>query len=125
VRLEIHYRWQIQSHTGRWIKTRYAASDEFIRKQHLEAIPIEGSRTEQVVLDQPAELIAASFHGPRPIQSVLIWPCKIAGQDGRISLMGLPSNYTITQEGEEWVVMLNGVLLMYRGPGPVQIESKA
>jgi hypothetical protein len=38
--------------------------------------------------------------------------------------MGLPSNYTITQEGEEWVVMLNGVLLMYRGPGPVRIERK-
>ena len=123
MKVEIHYRWRVKSSAGKWFNTRHMATEESIRKQHSEATPVEGSRTEQIVLDQLAELLAAMPKSQRPDLSVLIWPCTIPGRDGRIPLKGLPDNYSVTQEGEEWVVMLNHEFLMYRGPVPVRIEA--
>ena len=125
MRVEIQYRWRVKSPAGRWFNTRHTATEESIRKEHPEATPVQGTRTERVVLDQPAELLAAGAHGPRAHSSVLIWPCTIPGRDGRIVLSGIPSNYTVTQEGEDWVVMLDATLEMYRGPGPVRIEARS
>ena len=122
MKVEIRYRWRVKSPAGRWFNTRHAASEETIRKQHPEAVAIEGSRTEQIILDQPAELLQARLHRYKPCPSVLIWPCEIPGQNGRILLLGEPSHYTIEQVGEEWVVMQNETVLVYRGPGPVRIQ---
>lgn len=124
MRVEIHYRWRVKSPAGRWFNTRHAATEESIRQQYPEATPVEGSRTERLVLDQPAELLAAGAHGPRAHLSVLIWPCTIPGRDGHITLSGRPGDYTIAKEGDDWVVKLNGAVEMYRGPGPVRIEAK-
>jgi hypothetical protein len=123
MKIEIRYRWRVRSPDDRWFNTRYAASEESIRKQHPDAVPVGGTREERIILDQPAELIAASLHSPRTSPSVLIWPCTIPGRDGLIPLTAPLSHYTVTQEGEEWVVMLNEEVLMYRGPGPVRIEA--
>ncbi|NMM78843.1 hypothetical protein B2J88_48845 [Rhodococcus sp. SRB_17] len=123
MRVEICYRWRIQSPAGRWFTTRHSASEEAIRKEHPEAMPVEGSRTERIILDQPAELVCAGFHSPHATPSVLIWPCSIPGREGRIPLGGQVSDYTVTQDGENWVVMLHGTTLMYRGAGPVRVEA--
>lgn len=123
MKVEIHYRWRVQSPAGKWFNTRYMATEEAIRKQHPEATAVEGSCIEQIVLDQPAELLAAMPNSQKPDLSILVWPCTIPGRDGRIPLKGLPSNYTVSQEGDDWVVMLNHEFLMYRGTGPVRIEA--
>jgi hypothetical protein len=71
MKVEIHYRWRVQSSAGKWFNTRHMATEEFIRKQLPEATPVEGSRTEQIVLDQPAEMLAAMPNSQRPDLSVL------------------------------------------------------
>lgn len=88
MKVEIHYRWRVKSSAGKWFTTRHMATEASIRKQHPEATPVEGSRTEQVVLDQLAEMLAAMPNSQRPDLSVLIWPCTIPGRDGRIPLKG-------------------------------------
>ena len=123
MKAEIHYRWRLKSSAGKWFNNRHIATEESIRKQHPEATPVEGSCTEQIVLDLPAEMIAVMPNAQRPDLPVLIWPCTTPERDGRIPLKGLPDNYSVTQEGEEWVVMLNNEFLMYRGPGPGRIEA--
>ena len=105
MKVEINYRWRVKSSAGKWFNTRHMATEESVRKQHPEATPVEGSRTEQIVLDQPAEMLAAMPNSQRPDLSVLIWPCTIPGRDGRITLKGLPDNYSVTQEGEDWVML--------------------
>lgn len=75
------------------------------------------------MLDQPAELLAAMPNSQKPDLSVLIWPCTIPERDGRIPLKGSPVNYTVSQECDDWVVLLNLEFLMYRGTGPVRIEA--
>lgn len=88
--LLIHYRWRVKSSAGKWFNTRHMATEESIRKQHSEATPVEGSRTEEIAMDQPAEMPAAMSNSQRLDLSVLIWPCPIPGRDGRIPLKGLP-----------------------------------
>ena len=75
------------------------------------------------MLDQPAELLAALPNSQKPDLSVQIWPCTIPERDGAIPLKGLPCNSTVSQEGDDWVVMLNHEFLMYCGPGPVRIVA--
>ncbi|NMM81038.1 hypothetical protein B2J86_08910 [Acidovorax sp. SRB_14] len=122
MKVEIHYRWRVQSPAGRWRATRYSASEEAIRKEFPEATPVQGTRTERIILDQPAELVCASFHSPHAKLSVLIWPCTIPGRDGRIPLGGHVSDYTVTQDGADWVVVLHGTTDAPR-PGPVRVEA--
>lgn len=90
MKVEIHYRWRVKSSAGKWFNIRHIVTEESIRKQHPEATPVEGSRTEQIVLDQPADILAAMPNSRRPDLSVLIWPCTIPGRGGRIPLKGLP-----------------------------------
>ena len=100
MRVELCYRWRVLSPVGRWRATRCSASEEAIRKEHPEAIPVQGTRTERTILDPPAQLVCAGFHSPHATPSVLIWPCTVPGRDGRIALGGQASDYTVTQDGD-------------------------
>lgn len=48
------FNWRVQSEiNGKWITTRYKATEEDIRRQHPEAIAVEHTREERTVSDDP------------------------------------------------------------------------
>ncbi|WON88953.1 hypothetical protein [Delftia sp. UGAL515B_04] len=68
MKTEIYHRWRVKNYLGKWITTRYDATEESIRRQHPEAEVVPGTRVERIVPDTPEELMAAmcASHGGGP-----------------------------------------------------------
>jgi hypothetical protein len=64
MKTEVTYRWRIKW-CGRWTNTNHDATEEQIRKEHPEAIPLEWSRKEKLVPETDEERRAARL-GPEP-----------------------------------------------------------
>jgi hypothetical protein len=62
MREEIVYQWRIKW-LGKWGLTRYKCTEERIRKEHMEAIMVEGSREVRLLPETPEELAKAGLQG--------------------------------------------------------------
>lgn len=130
MRIEITYHWRYKW-GGRWVTSRTPTSEEQIRKQYPEAIPVEGSRQQKLILDQVAEIDYAC--GACPTRraeeaqhpAVLHWPCDILGHKGEIPLPSPAAEYSVLETDGVWTVTRAGKhpREVYRGPGPVRVEA--
>jgi len=132
VKIEVKYLWRTRrkTATGRdsWSTTRFPATEEFIRKEHPDAVAVEGSRQERLVLDQPCEFELHRGHlgGRDEFRALMLTP-PLPGYGARqeTKLLRRVSEHLIRQEGARWIVTLASTgTLMYDGAGPVEIVAR-
>lgn len=67
-KVEVRYRWRYYDEARRrWVNTSYWTSEERIRIEHPDAEPIEGTRQERVLLDNPMDAAPCIYMGPNGV----------------------------------------------------------
>ena len=70
-KVEVQYRWRYYDEARRrWVKTSYWTTEERIRIEHPDAEPIDGTRQERVLLDNPMDEIGRASCRERVLRLV-------------------------------------------------------
>lgn len=131
MKIEVRYSWRYKW-GGRMVTSSIKMTEERVRKESPDAVRLDDTREEVLVMDQPCEIDQANIDlvarglGDGPVRlSRLRRPKTVPQESDFVPLPHEAALYQISESENVWTVISTASSphrVVYRGQGPVSVE---